>query len=192
MEKIVQAFELAFRAHKGAVRKGSAAPYIVHPMDVASTLMKNKAREEVAIAGLLHDLIEDTEVVLSHIEDVFGSEVASLVKGASEPEELREGTTKEEKKKTWKDRKKHTIEFIQTATRDQKMVSCADKLSNLRDTLRDYKLNGDELWKKFNSSREDQKWYYFSMRDSFSKGENSIEALPMFSELCEVIDELFK
>jgi (p)ppGpp synthase/HD superfamily hydrolase len=88
----------------------STIPYIVHPLDVASILMKNNAPEHVVIAGLLHDVVEDGDYTLSDIRDEFGDEVATLVDGASEPEELI------------------------NADRDMKLFSCTDKLANTLDT----------------------------------------------------------
>ena len=85
---IVKAFNFTYNTHKNTCRKSSTIPYIVHPLDVASTLMKNNAPEHVVIAGLLHDVVEDEDYTLSDIRDKFGDEVATLVDGASEPEEL--------------------------------------------------------------------------------------------------------
>ncbi|MBW6517316.1 MAG: HD domain-containing protein [ANME-2 cluster archaeon] len=85
---IVEAFNFAYNAHKNTCQKSSTIPYIVHPLDVASTLMKNNAPEHVVIAGLLHDVVEDEDYTLSDIRDAFGEAVATLVDGASEPEEL--------------------------------------------------------------------------------------------------------
>ena len=62
-----RAFSYAYEAHLGQTRKGKKIPYIVHPMDVASVLMKNNAPEHVVIAGILHDVIEDREKTYSEI-----------------------------------------------------------------------------------------------------------------------------
>ena len=128
-ERIVDAFEFAYAAHKGACRKCSTIPYIVHPLDVASILMKNNAPEDVVIAGLLHDVVEDTKFTLSDIRARFGDNVAILVDGTSEPEEL----VNADKGKNWRERKVHTIEFIRGAGHDMKLLTCADKLANIRD-----------------------------------------------------------
>jgi len=66
----------------------STIPYIVRPLDVVSPLMKNNAPEHMVITGLLHDVVEDEDYTLSDIRHEFGDEVATLVDGASEPEEL--------------------------------------------------------------------------------------------------------
>jgi (p)ppGpp synthase/HD superfamily hydrolase len=58
---ISKALQFSYKAHKGTFRKGTKIPYIVHPLDVASILMKNNAPEHVIIAGLLHDVVEDED-----------------------------------------------------------------------------------------------------------------------------------
>ena len=72
--------------------------------------MKSGAGEDFAIAGVLHDVTEDTEYTLQDIKAKFGDVVAVLVDGASEPEEVTKGVSREEKKKTWKLRKSQKIE----------------------------------------------------------------------------------
>ena len=186
--QIVKAFEFAYNAHNGTCRKSSTIPYIVHPLDVASTLMKNNAPEHVVIAGLLHDVVEDTDYTLDDIRERFGDKVAELVDGASEPEELREG---DGKSKTWRERKAHTIEFITGAGREMKLLSCGDKLSNIRDTIRDHSRLGEDFWKTFNASRNSQAWYYGSMVKAFAAGEDNITDLNAFKEFKQCVDELF-
>ena len=97
---MVRAFSFAFKAHQDTYRKASKTPYIVHPMDVASVLMKNGASEAVVVAGLLHDVVEDAGVGLLEIEERFGKDVARLVEGASEPEKYRVEMSLEERRKT--------------------------------------------------------------------------------------------
>ncbi|TFH47121.1 MAG: HD domain-containing protein, partial [ANME-2 cluster archaeon] len=98
--------------------------------------MKNNAPEHMVIAGLLYDVVEDEEVTLSDIIDKFDDKVATLVYGAYEPEELINAELS--KSKTWPERKAHTIDVIKNADRDLKLLSCADKLANIRDIIRDY------------------------------------------------------
>jgi len=100
---------------------------------------------------LLHDVVEDEDVTLSDIRQVFGDDVATLVDGASEPEELIHADGG--KSKTWPERKAHTIEFIKSAGRDMKLFSCAGTLANLRDIIRDYDRLGDGVWDIFNASK---------------------------------------
>ena len=84
--RISSAIQFAMEAHKEEFRKGTTIPYIVHPLDVLSILLKNGAGEDLAIAGVLHDVTEDTDYTLQDIQSRFGDKVAILVEGASEPE----------------------------------------------------------------------------------------------------------
>lgn len=186
MEKIAKAFDFAYKAHKGQTRKASDVPYIIHPIEVAVILIKNKARDNVVISGLLHDVVEDTPISLEKIRNEFGEEIARLVDGATEPLEL----IKEDEKINWKVRKRHTIKLIKTADIDLKMLSCADKLANIKSKIEDYRELKEKLWKKFNAPKEEQEWYYKSMLKSYRQ-EPSITHLSIYKELREHIKELF-
>lgn len=185
-DRIVEAFEFAYAAHKGYFRKCSTIPYIVHPLDVASTLMKNNAPEVVVIAGLLHDVVEDTMFTLSDIRDRFGDDVATLVDGASEPEEL----VNVDKCKNWRERKVHTIEFIKGAGHDMKLLTCADKLANIRDIIRDYDRLGEDVWKIFNGPKDLQAWYYSPMLEAFDAGDGGIGDTVAFLEYRKCVGEV--
>ena len=68
MDKISYALEWAARAHRGQVRKGSSVPYLVHPLNVAKILIHQGCEEDLVIAGLLHDTVEDTTVEDTDVE----------------------------------------------------------------------------------------------------------------------------
>ncbi len=76
------AYETAERAHRGQVRQ-SGEPYIAHSLAVADTLARLRLDEETVIAGLLHDVPEDTAVTIDEIRKDFGGTVASLVDGVT-------------------------------------------------------------------------------------------------------------
>ncbi|NQT45887.1 MAG: HD domain-containing protein [Candidatus Omnitrophica bacterium] len=157
MEKIIEAVEFATKAHMKQVRKGTDLPYILHPIGVGKILIQNKCPEECIIAGILHDVLEDTSVTFEELSGKFGERVADIVKGASEPD----------KSDSWENRKKHTIEFLKTASDEIRMVSCADKLDNIRSILNDYNKEGEKLWGRFRRGKEEQLWYYSSLVESF-------------------------
>lgn len=188
--KVIKAFEFAYKKHKGMKRKTSDVPYIVHPMSVAVILMKNLASEDLIAAGLLHDVVEDAQVTFSEIEKKFGKEVTELVNAVSEPMELR--TTQSDPKETWKQRKKHTVTIISNAGTDIKLLSCADKLSNIRDLIEDYNRLGEVMWSKFNAPKEKQEWYYRSLCQAFASGREDINELPVFHKFKECVEHLFK
>jgi guanosine-3',5'-bis(diphosphate) 3'-pyrophosphohydrolase len=79
---IRRAYEYAARAHQEQIRY-SGEPYINHPLAVAETLVMLQLDDITITAGLLHDVVEDTNVTESNIETEFGKEVASLVDGVT-------------------------------------------------------------------------------------------------------------
>lgn len=179
---IIKALEYSAKNHRGYNRKGGDIPYIVHPVEVAMILNDNSLTEEVIVAGLLHDLLEDTQVSKENIREEFGEDILGLVIGASEKLKNREN-------KSWKKRKEHTIKFIKNdADFKIRAIACADKLSNIRSMIRD--LEGEDsktFWNKFNAGKEKQKWYYESLVDSLKE----LEGIKMYKELTTAVKKLF-
>ena len=84
MNKIEKAVLFATKAHAGAFRKGTNRPYILHPIEAMSIVMKFTEDEDVIAAAVLHDTLEDTSVTREQLEIEFGSRVATLVASVSE------------------------------------------------------------------------------------------------------------
>lgn len=82
IERIIQAYNFASDAHKEQFRE-SGEPYIIHPVNVCINLAKFHADGATLVAGMLHDVVEDTKYTLEDIENKFGSEVAKLVDGVT-------------------------------------------------------------------------------------------------------------
>ena len=159
-----KAIIFAVNAHRGQLRKGSNAPYILHPMEVAAIVAAMTDDEEVISAAVLHDTVEDTAVTLDEICEQFGKRVAELV--AAESENKREDKPAAS---TWKIRKEETIEHLKTAPKEVKMLTLGDKLSNIRSICRDYEAQGDALWQRFNQKdKNEHRWYYKSIADCLS------------------------
>jgi (p)ppGpp synthase/HD superfamily hydrolase len=166
---IFEAIRFAAEAHSGQYRKGTNIPYISHLINVMKILCESNCKEEVIVAGILHDIVEDTPVTIVEIETRFGTEVAFLVRGATETTKLSK-IRKESDEENWKERKQHTIDFLtREATCDQLLVSSADKLDNLRSIRDDYNKIGEELWSRFNAGKEEQKWYYSAIAAAIGK-----------------------
>src|SRR6476660_5351370 len=85
MPRLFDAVEFAAHAHAEQFRKGTRIPYITHPLNVMRLLIEADCAEDVVIAGLLHDTVEDTPVTLDDIRSRYGSVVADLVAGVTEP-----------------------------------------------------------------------------------------------------------
>jgi (p)ppGpp synthase/HD superfamily hydrolase len=158
--KLYDAIELAARAHRRQVRKGTEIPYIVHPLAVAGILIHANCPEHLVIAGILHDTLEDTPVTLKEIRSQFGREVADLVAALSEPD----------KKAPWEERKAHAIDHLeQVATPDVLLVAVADKLDNMRAIRAGLESAGEAFWQRFNRPREKQKWYFQRLAGVFER-----------------------
>lgn len=150
---IEEAVAFAKSAHDGAVRKGTNIPYITHPMETAVIVSLMTEDEELITAALLHDVIEDTDVTPEELEARFGRRVTDLVLAETE-----------DKRGSWFERKSETVERLKGSSLENKMLTLADKLSNLRCTARDYLMVGEELWQRFNEKDKlKHKWYYGSI-----------------------------
>lgn len=180
--RVFKAIEFATKAHSGQFRKGTNVPYILHPLGVGKILIEYNCPEEVVIAGILHDTIEDTSVTLKDIGMLFGKDVQRIVKGATEPDRT----------DTWENRKRHTIEYLKTAPIDILFVSCADKLNNIRAIKEDYAKIGDKLWTRFNRPKKEQKWYYQSLASSFLNSTKHIANKSLFKVFVTTVNSFFK
>lgn len=178
MDIIEKALKVAAIAHENQYRKKTNIPYFTHPVAVGMILMRAGYGDVLIAAGILHDTVEDTPLTLAEIEESFGSSVAKIVQGCSEPD----------KSLPWEDRKKHTIEYLKTAPSDIRVVACADKLHNVRSIINDYEQLGEEVWKKFKRGKEQQKWYYTNVIKSLE----SQSSFHLLEELKIEVNRLFK
>lgn len=190
---IFTAIQFAAKAHSGQYRKGTNIPYISHLINVVKILCEYHCKEEVIVAGILHDVVEDTPVTIDEVEAGFGPGVAFLVRGATELQKI-DKTRSASDRESWRERKQHTLDFIRNdATPDQLLVSAADKLDNLRAIGDDYRRLGEELWSRFNAGKEEQKWYYSGLAEAFAARSTAIgEPLKGISdELSVLVTEIF-
>ena len=151
------ALTYAAELHRTQTRKGTTIPYLSHLLAVSAFVLEAGGDEDLAIAGLLHDSLEDQPGNTSHeeIEERFGSRVAEIVRACSDAE-----PAPGEQKPPWQERKRAYLAHLESAPTDVLMVSRADKLHNARSIAQDARALGDELWTRFNASKADQFWYY--------------------------------
>lgn len=181
--RYIRALEYAQNAHANAVRKGTDIPYISHVMETAELVSKMTDDEDVIIAALLHDVIEDTNRTAEDIADNFGGRVAELV--LSESEDKRRGQSAED---TWLVRKSETLEHLKNADSDVKLIALADKLSNMRLSAIRYRAEGDNMWRHFNEKdKNKQGWYYKGIAEA--TGEFS--GTDMWQEYVKLCREVF-
>lgn len=176
MEKLDYAILFATKAHDGQRRKTDNVDMIFHPFTVGMMLKCNNMSDECVIAGILHDVVEDTKYTLKDIEENFGKDVAKIVDEVTEDKSL-----------SWEERKKKAIEKVRTASIEGKMLECADKINNL-ETLYDLIQKGNSnVWQSFNKPYEKQKWYYTEMYKAVIENTKEYELFDRYKVILEKI-----
>lgn len=174
------AFHFASALHRSQVRKGTKIPYIAHLMAVAAIVLEAGGDEDLAIAALLHDAVEDQggQPTLQTIRRLFGDRVANIVAECSD--------TDVEPKPPWRARKQAYIAHLYTVSDDAILVSLADKLHNARSILADHQVVGEDVWNRFKASRDDVMWYYRQVASTF----HSRTVSPLADELTRIVAEI--
>jgi len=175
-----QALLFATRKHAGQSRKGTVVPYVAHLLSVAGLVLEAGGDEDLAIAALLHDVVEDCggAPMLKEIRRRFGKRVAHVVDGCTD--------TDLDPKPPWRQRKEDYIAHLRTADADTRLVSAADKLHNVRSIVAIYREIGDRIWERFRGKRDGTLWYYRTLLDEFQRKKSS----PLIRELERAVIEL--
>lgn len=159
-ERIKKAVGVASALHAGQIRKGDGVtPYIAHPISVATLLSACTNDEDVVIAGLLHDTIEDTGYKVDAMRAGFGDRVACIVLQVTE----------KDKKASWDERKRAYIDAIKDKSLEACLVACADKISNIRDLLKALERGGEKTWENFKAPKEKKLWYFRRVCEELEK-----------------------
>lgn len=117
--------------------------------------------EDIILAGILHDTIEDTGYTKEQMEQEFGSRVTSLVTDLTEiPKTF-----------SWQERKDHYLEHLETTSHESKLICAADKLHNLQSMLDAFRKFGDKALEKFNAPADKKLWFYEECLKIFEKDE---------------------
>jgi len=174
---IYKAINTAIKAHENQLRKIDNDLYVVHPLEVGVILAKYNMSDDVIVAGILHDTVEDTALTLEEIENTFGPRVALYVKFCSESNKC----------DPWKKRKIDYLSTLVSAPIDVLYIVCADKLTNINSISRNLEPSNDSIWLKFNAGYDDQKWYYMAILDKLSP----ISEHPLYKSLERVVSRVF-
>ena len=185
MNMLEEAIIYATIMYQGKVRKFKSVPYILHPMEVAQILSTMTDDQELIAAGMLHDVVEDTDGTMEEVEKRFGKRVAFLV--ASESENDYPG---EDRTETWKRRKEESLKVLRNSDDvGVQMLWLADKLANIRSLAQIYGENGDKLWSMLHQSDPaEQCWYYRSVAESL---ELTLNRTGAFKELIKHINYIW-
>ena len=124
--QVIKAFDLTIKKHEGQ-KRASGEDYSIHPVSVAKILADMNVDKDMVIAGLLHDVVEDTDTTTEDIEAAFSPEIARLVNGVTKISKLKSANKSEQKAETIRKMLLAMINDIRVI-----IVKLADKLHNMR------------------------------------------------------------
>jgi (p)ppGpp synthase/HD superfamily hydrolase len=178
--RFIAALSYATRLHAKQIRKQTERPYVGHLLGVTSIVIEYGGDEDMAIAALLHDAVEDQGGMprLREIQRKFGKRVAHIVDGCTDAYTV--------PKAPWLERKRDYIARVAGESDDVRLVSAADKLSNARETLHEVRTHGEAIYERFAGKKSGTLWYYRELLRVFrAAGSN-----PLVEELERVVSEL--
>ena len=176
-EHIDKAISFAVKAHKDQFRKTDLSlPYIYHPISVGFILSRAGFSDEVVVAGILHDVIEDCGVTYEELKSVFGEKITELV-----------GSVSENKNDFWEKRKQDYLDRIMKSSPEVKAIAAADKLHNIYSLINTIKTGGD-IDKLFKKDKSTTVGYYTNFAESMSKNWSH----PIVEELGLALEQLRK
>lgn len=171
MNRYSSAVALAAAAHSGVFRKGTTVPYISHPLAVSAIAMEYGADEDLAIAAVLHDVVEDAgRKYIVPIREAFGPRVADVVMAVSN---ISAGT--------WKEKKIAYLGHLANASDDVLLVAGSDKLHNARAIVSD----GPAVFAIFKAPKSEVIWYYSELAKIFES-----RNAPMASAFSETVNKM--
>lgn len=156
-----KALTASARLHNDQTRKSDGSPYVIHPFSVAVLISEHTDDDEVIAAALLHDILED--VAGYSEEDMrrdFGDRVTDIVLNVSEE---KDPNIEEDKRATWKDRKRKYLEGMEKHGMEALLVAAGDKLHNLTSFNDELEEQGVSLLARFNAGIDEQVWFYGEM-----------------------------
>jgi (p)ppGpp synthase/HD superfamily hydrolase len=186
-DRFDRALLYATHVHGGQKRKGTQVPYLAHLLAVAATVLEYGGNEDLAIAALLHDAVEDQggRPRLDDIANRFGPRVAAVVESCSDSFVATGGGRVKE---DWKARKDIYLTHLAKTDRDTLLVALADKIHNARSILRDLRRPeiGAAIWDRFSRPKADSLWFYRRLAMVFR------DRLPgqLAEELHEIVEAL--
>lgn len=150
--RLTAALAFAAECHAEQHRKGTDIPYLSHLLQVAGLVLEHGGDVDQAIAGLLHDAVEDCPgVTPEKIAAVFGRRVAAIVESCTDATHAE------------KEREARYVAHLTTAPDDTVLVSACDKRQNLGALVGDVRTYGIGYLRRFSGTPAEQVWYYESI-----------------------------
>lgn len=165
-QRLDEAIKKAAWAHEqaGQHRKGTDIPYIIHPIGVMMIASNVTSDEDILIACLMHDVLEDVPSTVYSEADMrrdFGDRVVSIVKDV----------TKDNTQTDWHKVSAAYLQHLEYKASDEAtIVSASDKIHNAQSVLADHEIHGDDIWNRFTTKNsKDQLWWYDAVLQVITK-----------------------
>ena len=165
-QKIKEAIRVAIRVHEidqKQKRKGKDIPYITHPLVVGLILARISEDEDVVVAGILHDTVEDSvdekKITIEIIKERFGEEVSKMV----------EDVTEKNRHVPWFERKKQNLLKISILSQNSLLIKAADTVANCTELISDFRREGDDTFHRFNVPKENLIGHYVEIIEEIQK-----------------------
>ena len=157
-DRLGRALGRAVEWHGDQRRKSGGAPYVSHLLQVAGMVLEHGGSVDQAIAGLLHDAVEDTDATVADVEAEFGPTVAAIVSACTDT--LDDDTP--DAKSPWPERKARYVEHLRTAPDDAVLVALCDKRHNLAGLVAEARSGGAAAVSppRFNAEPAQHLWYH--------------------------------
>ena len=179
-DRFDEALHYASQLHRRQLRKGKEVPYVGHLLGTAALVLEDGGDEDETIAALLHDAVEDQGgvPVLNEIRRRFGPRVTEIVEHCTDHDPAKD-------RPPWDVRKRQYVAALAAVDDSCVRVALADKLSNAREILADYRQVGEQVWMRFSAERR-VLGYLRALADTFATRTKS----PMADELNRVVSEI--
>ncbi len=169
------------RAHRNQNRKGTDIPYVIHVTHVSILLIRHGFDENLAVAGLLHDVVEDCGVPIELVATEFGPEVARLVEAVSERKSA-DGV-----ELPWEQRKAEKLVHLRTSGPDVAALKAADAIHNARSISSDIRTQGVDIWARFKRGPVQTLQYYQEILEGVQE---KLGTHPIAIELAGAVEDL--
>ena len=188
--RIEQALRAATILHKDQVRKGSVPiPYVSHLFAVALIVQDYTEDEDIVVASLLHDTLEDTDYSPGELQEDFGGKVRDIVESLSEPQDDKFQSY------SWKEQKQAYAKQLRKASKDALLIAAADKIHNMRSIVEEYMEDHNRFMSEFKGTLEDRVFMYQDIANVLNKKlENDIlsEFNHVFTEYKNFVEDVQK
>jgi (p)ppGpp synthase/HD superfamily hydrolase len=157
--RLNEAIKHSSHLHRNQFRKDEYhTPYVSHLYAVATLLSSVTDDEDIIIAGLMHDSLEDVpHYTYTHLASDYGERVATIVLHVTEP---LDATKEDNEQLPWLERKEEYLRVLREGGVESALVSCADKIHNTESFLYDLKKEGEAFSSRFPSSIRNKVWFH--------------------------------